>query len=574
MSTFTSYERVHTYSGLIKSSPPRKSKVYEDKYETEDSQNQTAPHPSTFGKPSTRSTQPKNAQLCYVMSGGGVSLKGDTRTNGGKVRLKEYKHINDENLRTHDRLSNIKSTIPKSRKSKKPTGVIEGAFERRMRIEKQKLSTQNQKLTKALNSIYKGKARLREHGVKKKDCRKIWSKRTGIYDLKKPSNTRNNTGVPKTAALVSCGGCGLKTFYGADGLSVHQGSHGNMDSGHLVFYCNDVCAAVDWEINRENINKLNSGKGRKPTRKANYWVQSQAATAARKMLRKAVERGELPDLEEIMQEIKVQRNLGRSQSVAIAKTLPGEAEEQKAGGMTGTQRAKGHIIKGAKYHTTMTSYPEPDIWHGKEPPKGTYREQVAREKAQRYKDDVREVERIVMEGNKVGKGTVDKNTPSKQKAEKKPNPKKYKGGSSISLVAEPNSGAAFSDKKEMYKSSASLEREKNAKAGAEAQENARWANKGKAKKTQQRTKAEHDGYNETEEKRGGKFNIKTKSRAPPKKVSFIENPADFNGLAYDATKNRRNEENTTIAEPKQSLVLGEEDPNMFRQSMDSIKLSR
>mmetsp|Transcript_2061 Transcript_2061/g.3711 ORF Transcript_2061/g.3711 Transcript_2061/m.3711 type:complete len:569 (+) Transcript_2061:237-1943(+) len=568
MSTFTSYERVHTYSGPIKSSPPRRrSEAHSDEYTDEDdllgrSQNST-------GK--SRNKQPKNAKMCYVMDGGGVTLVGDTTTNGGKIRLKEYDHINEENLWTMDRLSNIKSTLPKSRKSKKPGGVIGGRFERRMRIEKQKLAEQNKKLTSALNSIYRSKARLREHGVKKKDCRKIWSKRTGIYDMAKPSNTRNNTGVPKTAGMVGCGGCGLKTFYGADGLSVHQGSHGNMDSGHLVFYCNDVCAAVDWEINRENINKQNEGKGRKPLRKANYWVQSQAATAARKMLRKAVERGELPDLDAIMHEIKVQRGLGRSQSIAIAKTLP---QDEKKDGMTGTARAKDHIIEGAKFHTTMSSYPKPDIWHGKEPPRGTTKEQIAREKAQRYKEDVREVERIVREGNNVGKGTVDKNAPSKQAAEKAPNPKKYKGGSSVSIGAEAGSGAAFEDKKEMYKSSAAIQREKDAKAGVEAQENARRANRGKAKKAQQRSKAEYDGYNETEEKRGGKFNIKTKSRAPPKKVSFIEKPAAFNGLDYDATTNRRNEEKTTVAEPKQSVVLAEEDPSMFRQSMDSIKLSR
>ena len=56
-------------------------------------------------------------------------------------------------------------------------------------------------------------------------------------------------------------------------------------------------------------------------------------------------------------------------------------------------------------------------------------------------------------------------------------------------------------------------------------------------------------------------------------MSFVERPADFNGIKYDATQNKRNEERG-IAEPKQSVTLVEDDPSLFRQSMDSIKLSR
>eukprot|EP00518_Triparma_eleuthera_P020903 CAMPEP_0197557644 /NCGR_PEP_ID=MMETSP1320-20131121/17501_1 /TAXON_ID=91990 /ORGANISM="Bolidomonas sp., Strain RCC2347" /LENGTH=548 /DNA_ID=CAMNT_0043118895 /DNA_START=126 /DNA_END=1768 /DNA_ORIENTATION=+ len=544
MATFSTYERIHQYSGPISSSTPRsrkKSVTLQD-----DADETSSEDPGNYDKSSfhrRRSKQPKNASLCYVMSGGGVSLKGDTTTNGGKIRLREHDRMNDENLRTHDRLSKIESTIPKARKSKKPTGVVATSFEMKQRREKQKLAVQNQKLTKALNGIYKGKARLSSHGVKRKDCRRIWSKRTGIYDMEN-KQAPANTGVPKTAAMVCCGGCGLKTFYGADGLTVHQGVHGNMDDGHLVYYCNDVCAAVDWELNRENINKQDtSGKGRKPLRKANYWVQSMAATKARKMLRAAVDRGELPDLDRIMHEIKVQRQLGKTQSAAIARTLPGNDEENKDNVLTGTQKAKRHIIQGAAYYEKLDSYPEPDIWHGAEPPRGTYKEQVAREKACRYLEDVREVERIVREGSNRPKGSVDKNAPSKPAPEKKVNPNKYKGGSKLSLVAEPGSGADFDDKKEMYKSSAALQREADAKAKKIADEGQRRANRNRANKRQQESKAEYDSYNDTEGKREGKFNIKTRTASkPPKRVSFVERPADFNGIKYDATQNKRNEE--------------------------------
>ena len=289
--------------------------------------------------------------------------------------------------------------------------------------------------------------------MKKRDCRKIWSNRTSIYDvknMKKNGIIKPKTGVPKTAALVACGGCGLKTFYGADGLTVHKGNHANMDSGHSVFYCNDVCAAVDWEINRENSNVQN--KGFRPLRKANYWVQSKASTKARKMLRRAVEQGELPDLDAIMHEIRVQRQVGGAQSAAIAKKLPGNDEEDKQAGMTGTQKAKRHIIRGAAHLVDFDKYPEPDVWFGKEPPKGTTKEQIAREKRERFNADTAEIKRIQRDGSVVGgKGTIDKNAPSKPVEEKRPKPSKWKGVSKVSLAAEPNSGAGFEDAREMYK---------------------------------------------------------------------------------------------------------------------------
>ena len=139
----------------------------------------------------------------------------------------------------------------------------------------------------------------------------------------------------------------MKTFAGADGLKVHQGSHSNMDSQHTVFYCNDVCAAVDWEVNRENINKQDNRPGNKPIRKANYWVQSKAAVVARKMLRAAVQKNELPDLDSILKEIRVQRGIGAQQNVAIRRTLPDEKDVN--GDMGLVEKQKVHIRKGAMH---------------------------------------------------------------------------------------------------------------------------------------------------------------------------------------------------------------------------------
>lgn len=411
MAQFLPYERVHHYSGRAMTAPARASNFEID--EDDDKENSSVyagedTNAGMFGK-SRRSSQPKNATLCYVMDGGGLTLRGDTTSNMGKFRLKEHERINSENMRTHDRLTKpdgpCRSYIPKTRKSKKPTGIVSQNGETRRRKERERLAAENRKLTKALNGIYRGKARLEKHGVKKKDCRKIWSNRTSIYDvenMRKNGIIKAKTGVPKTAALVACGGCGLKTFYGADGLTVHKGNHGNMDAGHTVYYCNDVCAAVDWEINRENINVQH--KGFRPLRKANYWVQSRAASKARAMLRRAVKGGELPDLDRIMHEIRVQRSVGAAQSAAIAKKLPGNEEEDRQAGMSGTDKAKRHIIRGAAHLVDFDSYPEPDVWFGKEPPKGSTREQIAREKRERYNADVKEVERIVREGNMMGKG--------------------------------------------------------------------------------------------------------------------------------------------------------------------------
>ncbi|GMI44321.1 hypothetical protein TrCOL_g11367 [Triparma columacea] len=582
MAQFLPYERVHHYSGRAMTAPARASNFEIDGDDDKENSSVYAGEDTNagmFGK-SRRSSQPKNATLCYVMDGGGLTLRGDTTSNMGKFRLKEHERINSENMRTHDRLTKpdgpCRSYIPKTRKSKKPTGIVSQNGETRRRKERERLAAENRKLTKALNGIYRGKARLEKHGVKKKDCRKIWSNRTSIYDvenMRKNGIIKAKTGVPKTAALVACGGCGLKTFYGADGLTVHKGNHGNMDAGHTVYYCNDVCAAVDWEINRENINVQH--KGFRPLRKANYWVQSRAASKARAMLRRAVEGGELPDLDRIMHEIRVQRSVGAAQSAAIAKKLPGNEEEDRQAGMSGTDKAKRHIIRGAAHLVDFDSYPEPDVWFGKEPPKGSTREQIAREKRERYNADVKEVERIVREGNMMGKGMVDKNARSKTVKEKVPNPAKWKGGSKVSLKADPNSGAAFEDAKEMYKSSAALQRERDAEAKRNAQAAAKIANRGRKAKKQQVARAEYEAYNETEEKREGKFNIRRVDHKPkPKRrVQFVEKPASFNGLQYDATKNKRNNE-SMVSEPKKVVVDAEDDPALFRQSMDSIKLSK
>ena len=171
---------------------------------------------------------------------------------------------------------------------------------------------------------------------------------------------------------------------------------------------------------------------------------------------------------------------------------------------------------------------------------------------------------------------VDKNARSKPVKEKAPNPAKWKGGSKVSLKADPNSGAAFEDAKEMYKSSAALQRERDAEAKKNAQAAAKIANRGrKAKKQQQVARAEYEAYNDTEEKREGKFNIRRVDHKPkPKRrVQFVEKPASFNGLQYDATKNKRNNE-SMVSEPKKVVVDPEDDPALFRQSMESIKLSR
>ena len=71
-------------------------------------------------KVNIRSSKPKSsATLCYVMSGGGIPSRGDPSTNMGKLRERERAKIDKQNLRTHDRLSKVKSTIPKQRVKEK-----------------------------------------------------------------------------------------------------------------------------------------------------------------------------------------------------------------------------------------------------------------------------------------------------------------------------------------------------------------------------------------------------------------------------------------------------------------------
>jgi len=144
MVTFLPYERVHHYSGEVRTAPARANgfDLVDDSDENNDSSNYEGGRDgSTFGK-TGRSRQPKNAALCYVMDGGGLTLKGDITSNMGKFRLREYERMNNENMRTHDRLTKpdgpCRTYIPKGRKSKKPTGTVAQNGETRRRKERER----------------------------------------------------------------------------------------------------------------------------------------------------------------------------------------------------------------------------------------------------------------------------------------------------------------------------------------------------------------------------------------------------------------------------------------------------
>ena len=129
----------------------------------------------------------------------------------------------------------------------------------------------------------------------------------------------------------------------------------------------------------------------------------------------------------------------------------------------------------------------------------------------------------------------------------------------------------------MYTTTAGAQRETDARAAKEAAEVQRRASMGKAKMTRRR--AEEAAFaidNESGEgRKGEKFNIKRVSHLPKpvRKIPFVEKPKSFNGLNYDATKNKRNGE-FDRPEPKTVEVLAEDDPALFRQSMDMVKLQR
>ena len=58
----------------------------------------------------------------------------------------------------------------------------------------------NRKMREALKNIYKGNARLQEHGVKRRDCTTIWKKRTNIY-ADEPDQRVVNTGGERASLL-------------------------------------------------------------------------------------------------------------------------------------------------------------------------------------------------------------------------------------------------------------------------------------------------------------------------------------------------------------------------------------
>lgn len=195
--------------------------------------------------------------------------------------------------------------------------------------------------------------------------------------------------------------------------------------------------------------------------------------------------------------------------------------------------------------------------------------------SRRYMADKAEIARIVRVGTAIPKGSVDKNAQTKPASPKQPSADKWKNSSKVVLTAPPDNGKEW-DKEEMYKTSAALQRHADESAAKQAAKAAAMANRGKARA---QSKKEFDSYNDKEKKeRGGggnRFNIKRVSHLPKKegKVAFVEKPRSIGGLKYDAAKGTRNEDYER-AEPKQAVVDKDEDPALFRQSMDMIKLSR
>ena len=560
-------------------------------------------NPNTAAGTATGPIPANSATYCYVMDGGGITFRGSSTGNMARSRQREYSKQNADNLRTHTRLLAVKSSIPVPRPASSGAAPKSERYLARLKRGGIQIAQQNRKLEKALAKIYCSKARLAEHGVKTLDTRERWSKRTSIYDVDAPAAAavgasssankngrlhapiRDETGVPKSLGVVKCGGCGSASFFGGDGHKVSRASRPNMDDGCTAFYCNAVCQAVDWELNHENMAKqtnLGGRSGMKPTRKANYWVQSGASVKARKMLRDAVDRGKTPDLEAILHEIKVQRLIGAKESKEIAKTL--SSDTKGAGGGeddfgdghdTAKARAMRHIISGAKHLIKFDTYPEPDVWHGKPHPQGTYREQVAREKHDRFQADTEEINRIQREGNVAAKGKMDKNAQSEPIDEPPPKPGKWKGASKVSLGA----AQTADEKKDMYKTVKEVERERDEVARTKHEEGQRIAGRAaRSKKLMDSRRGEEKDENvEAANRNGGKrFTIATKNQLPKKegnRVEFREVPANFNGLDYDATKKVRKDERR-LEKPKETVVDKDDDPYLFRQTMDMLKLSR
>jgi len=159
-------------------------------------------------------------------------------------------------------------------------------------------------------------------------------------------------------------------------------------------------------------------------------------------------------------------------------------------------------------------------------------------------------------------------------SEKPPNPNKYRGKSNVKIGG--GDAEVYGNKKEMYRTTKDIERERDRMAQKQHAIGQKIANRGKMSKRLMENRRELEEFNATEEMR--KDEERARSGRRPKEV--YRDPDGFEirkrlgGLEYDGTRATRNVERDGIKEPKVSVVTKDEDPKLFRQSMDMLRLKR
>ena len=192
----------------------------------------------------------------------------------------------------------------------------------------------NQRMHTKLVSTYRSKEQSSTEGVvgiSGVDCIGRWAHRTALYadndcgGVASPPN-----GVPKSLGVVSCGGCGTRSYLNAGGTEMFA-----CKSCQQVWYCSQTCARVDYPshkaICRHHVHGLWSPGGARS--RDEYWVGSAAMAAGRKLLKQRQTLGLGDELEE--QVYIVQAVAAAKHEEARSEQLQRRIERQAYDGLNG-----------------------------------------------------------------------------------------------------------------------------------------------------------------------------------------------------------------------------------------------
>jgi hypothetical protein len=214
-----------------------------------------------------------------------------------------------------------------------PTAASANERQRRTRLAA--VRQENQRIHSKLVTTYRSQERSsaeKAASINAVDCTGRWATRTALYGGCSSSGNASPSpnGVPKSLGVVSCAGCGTKSYFNAGGPAMFA-----CRSCQQAWYCSQTCAHVDYPSHKQICKYQVHGQWSPGGARSRdeYWVGSSAMAAGRKLLQQRQKLGLGDEFEE--QEF-IERAVAEARvEEARAEQLQGRIERQAYDGLDG-----------------------------------------------------------------------------------------------------------------------------------------------------------------------------------------------------------------------------------------------